>query len=276
MALQDGEKRSFVQRLFTSIAPRYDRFNRLASCGLDQRWRSEAIRLGDVRPGQRVLDVCAGTGDLAILCARRQEGQGIVVGMDLNAQMLSWARRKQRQQRPFDAAHGLRPWALAQGRPERGEAESKDDEVGATGSARGDPHLDVAWLLGDAEALPFAEATFDRVTIGFSTRNLSDLTGGLREMVRVLRPNGRLIILETGRPSHPLMWMGYQLFLWTFVRAMGLMVTGQLWPFTYFARSVRAFLTPQQLTERLQRLATQVQYVPLSHGLASLFLATKS
>jgi len=236
VALPDGEKRSFIQRLFTSIAPRYDRFNRLASCGLDQRWRSEAIRLGDVRPGQRVLDVCAGTGDLAILCARRQEGAGIVVGMDLNAQMLSWARRKQHQQR----------------RPA------------------------VAWLLGDAEALPFAEATFDRVTIGFSTRNLSDLTGGLREMVRVLRPNGRLIILETGRPSHPLMRMGYQLFLWTFVRAMGLVVTGRLWPFTYFARSVRAFLTPQQLVERLQRLATQVHYVPLSHGLASLFLATKN
>lgn len=229
-----GEKRSFVQHLFTRIAPRYDCFNRLASGGLDQRWRSQAILLGGIQPRQRVLDVCAGTGDLAILCARRQAGQGTVVGVDLNAEMLSWAQRKQQQQR-----------------------------------------LAVAWLLGDAEALPFANATFDRVTIGFSTRNLSDLTGGLREMVRVLRPNGRLIILETGRPGHPLMRVGYQLFLWTFVRAIGLIVTGRLWPFTYFARSVRSFLTPQQLVERLQSLSTQVQYVPLSHGLASLFLATK-
>ena len=228
------EKKPFVQQLFTRIAPRYDWFNRLASCGLDQRWRRAALARGGIGPGQRVLDVCAGTGDLAILCARRQQGQGMVAGIDMNREMLVRAQRKQRSQR-----------------------------------------LAISWFQGDAETLPFVSGSFDRVVIGFSTRNLSDLTAGLREMVRVLRPGGRLIILETGYPSHPLVRLGYQAFLFTFARAIGFLLTGRLWPFTYLATSVRQFLTPQQVVERLQRVETQVHYVPLSCGLASLYLATK-
>jgi len=228
------DKSPFVQRLFTSIAPRYDWFNRLASCGLDQRWRRQAVSRGGVQPGQRVLDVCAGTGDLALLCAARQRGQGTTAGIDLNQEMLSRAQRKQRARR-----------------------------------------LPISWVQGDAEALPFATGSFDRVVIGFSTRNLSDLMTGLREMARVLRPGGRLVMLETGRPAQPLVRLGYRLFLLTFARAVGLVLTGRLWPFTYLARSVQQFLTPQQVVECLQRVDTEASYVPLSHGLASLYLATK-
>jgi len=228
------DKRFFVQRLFTAIAPRYDWFNRLASCGLDQRWRKEALILGGIQPGQRVLDVCSGTGDLAILVAKRQNGSAAVVGIDMNREMLTYAQQKQRSQR-----------------------------------------LDIDWLQADAQKLPFSSESFDCVMIGFSTRNLSDLMQGLREMVRVLRPHGRLIILETGYPRHPLVRIGYQTFLLTFGRLIGWILTGRVWPFTYLARSVRQFLTPQQVAERLQSLSTQVQYVPLSYGLASLYLATK-
>ncbi|PIQ83476.1 MAG: hypothetical protein COV75_07285 [Candidatus Omnitrophica bacterium CG11_big_fil_rev_8_21_14_0_20_63_9] len=234
-AVPRGEaKRPFIQRLFTRIAPRYDWFNRLASGGLDQRWRRVAIARGGVRPGQRILDVCAGTGDLALLCAQRQGGSGTVIGLDLNAEMLAHARRKPQGQR-----------------------------------------LRVGWCRSDAETLPFADGTFDRVVIGFSTRNLNDLPSGLKEMVRVLRPGGRLIILETGRPSHPLVRAGYQLFLLTGARLIGWLLTGRCWPFTYLAKSVQQFLTPAQFTERLQRVATQVEYIPISYGLASLYLATK-
>ena len=228
-------KRPFVQRLFSSIAPRYDWFNRLASCGLDQGWRKRAIRLGDVQPAHRVLDVCAGTGDLALLCAVPRRGQIPVVGTDMNAEMLLRAQQKSR--------------------------------------ARQAP---VAWVQGDAESLPFASNSFDRVLIGFSTRNLTDLTAGLREMVRVLRPGGRLVILETGRPTNHVVRFGYQAFLFTFARLIGFALTGRLWPFTYLARSVQQFLTPPQMVERLQSVKTQVQYEPLSFGLASLYLATKT
>lgn len=228
-------KRAFVQRLFTSIAPRYDWFNRLASLGLDQRWRRVAVARGGIGPDQRVLDVCAGTGDLAVLCARRQKGRGSVVGIDMNAAMLAGARRKR------DALE-----------------------------------LPIGWVQGDAESLPFADGTFDRLVIGFSTRNLSDLPAGLREMVRVLRPGGRLIILETGYPANPVMRAAYRLFLFTGARLIGWLLTGQAWPFTYLARSVRGFLTPEQMVERLRSSRTEVEYVPLSSGLAGLYLATKT
>ncbi len=232
--LKPEEKRPFIQRLFTSIAPRYDWFNRLASLGLDQGWRRQALRRGGVAPEQRILDVCAGTGDLALLCAQWQRNRGKVIGVDMNHAMLERAKQK----------------------PARRS-------------------LDVEWVQGDAEALPFAEGTFDRVVIGFSTRNLTDLTAGLREMVRVLRPGGRLIILETGRPANIFLRTAYLVFLFTVVRLIGLVLTGRVWPFTYLARSVRQFLTPEQFVERLQSVQTTVEYVPLSQGLASLYVATK-
>ena len=228
------DKRWFIQRLFTRIAPRYDWFNRLASCGFDQRWRRQALTQGGVVPAQRILDVCTGTGDLAILCAERQCGEGLVIGVDMNGAMLARAERKQRSRK-----------------------------------------LSIGWLQADALSLPFADGSFDRVTIGFSTRNLGDLTLGLQEMVRVLRSGGRLIILETGRPDNPMVRAGYHLFLFTVARLIALLLTGRLWPFTYLAKSVQGFLTPQQFVERLERAQTTVEYTSLSSGLASLYLATK-
>ena len=226
------QKRPFVQRLFTRIAPRYDWFNRLASCGLDQRWRRVVVNKAEVAPGQRVLDVCTGTGDLAMLCAVRGAR---VIGLDMNWEMLVRALPKSQAKR-----------------------------------------LPIGWVRGDAETLPMATGTVDRVVIGFSTRNLSHLNAGLSEMVRVLRPEGRLLILETGYPSNPVLRFGYQLFLFTVARLIGWLLTGDAWPFTYLARSVKQFLTPAQMVNRLQELKTQVEYVPLSYGLASLYIATKS
>ena len=233
--MANGEtKRFFVQRLFTHIAPRYDWFNRLVSCGLDVSWRREALRRGGVSPHHQVLDVCAGTGDLAILVSQGQRGRGLVMGVDMNRMMLSHAQHKQQQL-----------------------------------------ELPIRWVQGDAEQLPFAEGRFDRVLIGFSTRNLSNLMEGLREMVRVLKPGGRLIILETGRPANPLLRLGYHVFLWTVAPTIGVALTGRLWPFIYLARSVRRFVRPPQMVECLQRAQTTVEYVPLFSGLASLYLATK-
>lgn len=232
MTAQD--KRRFIHSLFTRIAPQYDRFNRLASLGLDQRWRRRAVELGGVGTGMRVLDVCAGTGDLSMVCARRVGATGRVIGADFNRPMLE----------------GLMSKAGAQDAP-------------------------VAGLQADALALPFRDGTFDRVTIGFSTRNLADLSAGVREMLRVLKAGGRLIILETGRPANPLVRWGYQLFLGTIVRAIGWLLTGCVWPFSYLARSVKGFLPPQEFVALLERSGARARYVPLSFGLASLYLAVK-
>ncbi|HEX9780724.1 MAG TPA: ubiquinone/menaquinone biosynthesis methyltransferase [bacterium] len=227
-------KRTFVQRLFTDIAPQYDWFNRLASLGLDGPWRRRAVASAQVHPGLRVVDVCTGTGDLAIESACRVGARGLVVGVDMNPAMLAHAARKR--------------------------------------AARGKP---MRWVLGDAQGLPFADNSVDRVMIGFSTRNLSDLELGLGEMVRVLRPEGRLVILETGRPRNRLLRWGYHAFLLTGARAIGWVLTGRCWPFTYLARSVRAFLSPEDMVRALERAGMRGRYEPLAGGLASLFVARK-
>lgn len=224
-------KPQFVRRLFTTIAPRYDWFNRLASLGLDQQWRRQAIEIGALAKGMRVLDVCTGTGDLALLCERKLD-EGSIVGVDFTESMLRSALRKPR------AAH-------------------------------------VSWLAGDAQSLPFQAESFDRTFIGFSTRNLSDLEQGCRDMLRVLKPGGRLIILETGRPSNPVVRLGHWLFLGTVARGVGLVLTGRLWPFTWLARSVKGFLTPPQVVALLERCGAHATYAPLSFGLASVYVAVK-
>jgi len=228
------EKRPFIQRLFTSIAPRYDWFNRLASLGLDQLWRKQLIHRCGIRPGMLILDLCAGTGDLSLMCAARQSGFGLVIGADLNRAMLSIGKKK----------------AIDKG-------------------------LNIQWLETDAQTLPFADNTFDRIGISFSTRNLIDLNDGLKEMIRVLQPKGQLLILETGRPENPVLRIGYQIFLFTVVRVIGLLLTGRVWPFTYLAKSVKGFITPEQFLIRLRACRTNAYYLPLSFGLASLYLALK-
>ena len=228
------DKRSFVQKLFTDIAARYDLFNRVASCGLDQRWRRLALEYGKIEPGHSVLDVCSGTGDLSILCALRQRGRGLVVSIDMNRAMLLRAQNKKYAQR-----------------------------------------TPISLLQADALSLPFPDCCFDRVLIGFSTRNLNDFTQGIREMVRVLRYGGVLVILETGYPRNHFLRACYQMFLFTAARLIGFMLTGRFWPFTYLAKSVKSFLSPGQVVEGLSDLSTDVTYVPLSHGFASLYLATK-
>lgn len=231
---QAGAKRAFIHRLFTTIAPRYDWFNRLASLGLDQRWRRRAIALGAVSPGMEILDVCTGTGDLALLCAAHLWGDGQVIGLDCNHTMLQAAARKQ-------AAASPPMW----------------------------------WVQADAQVLPFPSGRFDRVFIGFSTRNLSDLQRGILEMARVLKANGKLIVLETGRPANRLLRWGYFLFLATGARLIGVLLTGRLWPFTYLARSVQRFLHPEEFVGLLQTCGLRASYLPLSYGLASLYVADK-
>lgn len=228
------EKRRFVHALFTTIAPRYDGFNRLASLGMDQGWRRRTVRESALQPEMRVLDVCTGTGDLALLCGRQLRGRGLVIGVDFTQAMLEGAVRKAR----------------------------------AEGSK-------VVWMRADALTLPFASESFDRVLIGFSTRNLGDLRAGLGEMVRVLKRRGRLVILETGWPSNRLVRAAYLGFLLTVARTIGWLLTRRVWPFTYLARSVKGFLTPAELVALLTSCGTSARYVPLSMGLASLYVAEK-
>ena len=190
-----------VRRMFDRIAPVYDAMNRVMTAGLDQRWRRKTVGEA-VQPGDRVLDACCGTGDLAV--AARAAGAGRVVGVDFSERMLERARRKA-------------------------------------------PELE--WVQADVLTLPFEDASFDSVVVGFGVRNVEDLEAGLRELRRVLRPGGRLGILEITRPRG-LLAPFYRLWFDRIVPLLGRLLPGGD-AYTYLPASVRRFPGPEELAELL-------------------------
>jgi demethylmenaquinone methyltransferase / 2-methoxy-6-polyprenyl-1,4-benzoquinol methylase len=209
-----------VRAMFDRIAPVYDVMNRVMSAGLDRRWRRLTARTV-VRPGDRVLDACCGTGDLALACAR--EG-GRVTGLDFSERMLERARRKS----------------------------------GA-----------VEWVLGDALALPFDDGAFDAATVGFGVRNVPDLEAGLAELRRVLRPGGRLAILEITRPRG-LLAPFYRLWFDGIVPLLGKVLPGGS-AYAYLPASVRRFPGPEELASLLEAAGFgAVRFRLLAGGIVAL------
>jgi demethylmenaquinone methyltransferase/2-methoxy-6-polyprenyl-1,4-benzoquinol methylase len=209
-----------VRTMFDRIAPVYDAMNHAMTAGLDRRWRAETAR-AVVSPGERVLDSCCGTGDLAIACLR---AGGRVTGLDFSERMLDRARRK-------------------------------SDEV--------------EWVEGDALALPFAEGSFDAATVGFGVRNLEDLGKGLGELRRVLRPGGRLAILEITTPRG-LLRPFYKLWFEGLVPLAGKLLPGGS-AYTYLPASVRRFPEAKELAELMDSAGfEQVRYRFFAGGIVAL------
>jgi demethylmenaquinone methyltransferase / 2-methoxy-6-polyprenyl-1,4-benzoquinol methylase len=190
-----------VRGMFDRIAPVYDVMNRVMTAGLDRRWRRLVVR-EVVWPGDRVLDACCGTGDLAVEAERRG---GRVVGLDFSERMLERARRK-------------------------------------SGT--------IEWVQGDALQLPFPDAAFDAATVGFGVRNLDDLEGGLRELARVLRPGGKLAVLEITRPRG-LLRPFFRVWLDVLIPLAGRFLPGGK-AYTYLPASVRRFPGPEDLSKLLE------------------------
>jgi demethylmenaquinone methyltransferase / 2-methoxy-6-polyprenyl-1,4-benzoquinol methylase len=213
-----------VRRMFDRIAPVYDAMNRTMTAGLDRRWRrltAEAV----VRRGDRVLDACCGTGDLAVAAAR---AGGNVTGLDFSDRMLERARRKA-------------------------------------------PALE--WVRGDLLALPFADASFDAATVGFGVRNVADLGLALRELRRVLRPGGRLGILEITRPRGPLAPF-YRFWFDGVVPLLGKLLPGGS-AYTYLPASVRRFPGPEELAELMRAEGFgDVRFRLLAGGIVAIHTGT--
>jgi demethylmenaquinone methyltransferase/2-methoxy-6-polyprenyl-1,4-benzoquinol methylase len=195
-----------IRESFDAIARRYDLTNRVISCGVDLYWRRVAVRaFTDLPRGGRVLDLACGTCDLTLdLLRQRPDAQ--VVGADLSRAMLALAARKV-------------PAALA---------------------ARGGP-ASVPLVNAPAEALPFARRTFDGAMIAFGIRNVPDYRAGLGEMLRVLRPNGRIVVLEFSTPPSRLLWRAYNWYFFHVLPHIGGLITGREQAYRYLTRSVTEF-----------------------------------
>jgi demethylmenaquinone methyltransferase/2-methoxy-6-polyprenyl-1,4-benzoquinol methylase len=207
--------------MFDRIAPVYDAMNRVMTVGLDQRWRRATVR-ASVREGDRVLDACCGTGDLAV--AARKAGAGEVVGIDFSERMLERARRTA-------------------------------------------PELD--WLQADVLKLPFEDASFDAAVVGFGVRNVDDLEASIRELRRVLRPGGRLGILEITTPRGPLK-LFYKLWFDRIVPLLGRLLPGGD-AYTYLPASVRRFPGPEELAALMGRCGFRdVEFRRFAGGIVAL------
>jgi demethylmenaquinone methyltransferase/2-methoxy-6-polyprenyl-1,4-benzoquinol methylase len=227
------EKKRLVHDQFTPIATTYDRADAVLSLGLHFLWKRATVRLLGLRPGDRLLDVCGGTADLALRAARRIGPVGQAVVCDFNRPMMEAGRVKSR---------------LASG--------------GAS----------VAFVQGDAERLPFPDAVFDAITVGFGLRNLVDLDRGIGEMARVLKPGGRLASLEFSLPRRRWQRSLYEFYSFRLMLPVARLISGTDGPYRYLAESIRVFDPPEELAGRLARAGfSDVAVRPVSLGIATIY-----
>lgn len=225
-------KEAFVREMFGRIAGRYDLLNRWLSLRRDVAWRRRAAALASLAPGSRVLDVATGTGDLAFELARRVGPPGEVVGLDFVPKMLALAQKK--AQRRVEGK-----WCR--------------------------------FVAGNAMALPFPDASFDAVTIAFGLRNLRDIGAALTEMIRVVRPGGRVVVLELCQPVWPGLKQLYAFYFQRLVPWIGRAVQGVSGPYHYLPESVRRFPDQKRLRSIMAEAGlNEVFYVNLTGGIAAV------
>lgn len=220
-----------MAEMFDRVAPRYDALNRILSGGRDIGWRHRAIALAQLGESEVALDVGVGTGDLAFGLLDASDQSARVIGVDVSPLMLEALRRR----------------AVRSGQPR------------------------LTQMLATAEALPFADASLDRVVAGFAVRNFGDLARGLREMRRVLRVGGRAVILELSTPPNPVVGALYRLYFHQLSPRIAALLGGDSAAYRYLPRSVAAFPGADGLAERMRDAGfARVRYERLSFGIAAI------
>ncbi len=210
-----GEQRAAkVNELFARIARRYDLINDLQSFGLHRQWKRRLVDLAAVQNGGRALDLCCGTGDISFALARRGAA---VTGLDFSAEMLAVA------------------------------AQRKGKVALSTPSAP-------VFIQGDAQQIPFANDTFDAVTVGYGLRNLTSWERGLDEMYRVAKPGGRLVVLDFGKPPNALWRALYFAHLTCSVPLIGLLFCGNAQAYAYILESLKKYPAQLAVAEKMRAL----------------------
>jgi demethylmenaquinone methyltransferase/2-methoxy-6-polyprenyl-1,4-benzoquinol methylase len=224
-----------VRAMFDRIAGIYDRLNGVMTAGLHHSWRRRAADLAQISPGAHVLDVATGTGDLAFELAGRVGAQGVVVGADFSEQMLEVARRK------------------------------------ATGRVAA---AEIRFEQANALELPYATGEFDAATVGFGVRNFADLERGLRELARVVRPGGHVVILEMTSPQRPPLSTFFGLWFDRIVPVLG-RLAGDPQAYSYLPSSVRRFPGPAELAALMAAAGlSEIRYVLTAGGIIALHVGT--
>lgn len=217
------DKAQRVEQMFSAIAPRYDLNNRLHSLGQDQHWRKVAVKIADVKPDSRIVDVACGTGDLSLCFAKKLKkvtkhnaNSHPVIGIDFTYPMLAFAKQKTEKKQRGAAVvldNACRPGAddRRDNHPTRSNAEPEDltqtNDTRPTASS-----AEALWINGDAQNLPLPDSCCDIVSIAFGIRNVAEPAQAIGEFKRILRPGGRLIILEFTTPTLPLLGTLYKLY----------------------------------------------------------------
>ncbi len=231
-----NERNRAIGKMFSSIAPRYDFLNRLLSLGTDRRWRRTAVSGTGPGKGGVHLDVATGTADVALEILRQKGKEAFVAGVDISTDMMRIGRDKM-------ARAGL--------------------------AAR------TAFVEAPCEALPFRDDAFDSVSIAFGIRNVSDRERGLREMCRVVKPGGRIVVLEFSRPDSALFGMLYRFYFTMVLPRLG-GVFSRRSAYTYLPASVRDFPSPPEFADMLRKAGCDpVTFRPLTRGIVTVYTGVK-
>ena len=235
-----SEKAPLVRALFESVAPRYDLMNDLMSAGIHRWWKSEMVAWLKPRPGQRLLDVAGGTGDIALralphLLPHGAMAKGGAIVCDASSSMLTIGRARALDQGILDG---------------------------------------IEWVSADAERLPVVDRSVDLYTIGFGLRNVTRIDAALAEARRVLKPGGRFLCLEFTPEINPLLQPLYDLYSFQFVPLLGQIVVGERDAYVYLVESIRRFPRQSELAEMINRVGLErVRFRNLTGGIAALHSA---
>jgi len=230
--VSETEKTSLVKDVFRSVADRYDLMNDLMSVGLHRVWKDIAISHSGVRKGQTVLDLAAGSGDLTHRLVKRVGEEGRIVSFDISQPMLKKCKR-----RMIDS--GL--------------------------------INNIAYVLGNAENLPFESRQFDCITIGFGLRNVARIESTLGAMFRVLRPGGRILVLEFSQPASQLLARIYNQYSFSVIPKIGRVIAGDENSYRYLVESIRRHPNQEQLQNMMTSAGFEdVKYLNLTGGIVAL------
>jgi demethylmenaquinone methyltransferase/2-methoxy-6-polyprenyl-1,4-benzoquinol methylase len=225
-----------VSEMFDNIAPEYDFLNRTLSIGIDRIWRRKLRKMLDACNPNIILDVATGTGDLAIECTKSGKNRKIT-GVDISEKMLEIGRNK------------IEKKNLAN-------------------------RIDLRY--GDSENMEFETGTFDAVTVGFGVRNFENLEKGLREMLRVTKPSGKVLILDFSMPRNPLIRTLYRFYFFYILPFIGKMVSGDNHAYRYLPESVSRFPQYEQMTDLMTEAGfANANYRPLTFGIAVIYSGDK-